>query len=136
MTRRRIDFAGHPDLATRLRFHDLSFEVAASGTVEVAVGDVHLRFDEIPVHVRIPFLRRRVLAGAIGPFGVHMKPLQARIRASEMVTRGVLGGEDSGLDVHVKGDCQATVEISGEPAKEAPPKDSPGKDTPGKEKSK
>ncbi|WP_421994965.1 hypothetical protein [Reyranella sp.] len=134
MTRRRIDLAGHPDLATRLRFHDLSFEVAASGTVEVAVGDVHLRFDEIPVHVRIPFLRRRVQAGAIGPFGVHMKPLEGRIRVSEMVTRGVVGGKDSGLDVQVKGDCKGTIEISDDA--EPPGKDPPGKDKAAREKSK
>lgn len=131
MTRRRIDFAGHPDLATHLRFHDFKFEVAASGVAEVALGDVHLRFDEIPLHVRIPFLRRRVLAGSIGPFGVHMKPVDARIRASEMVTRGVIGGKESGLDVHVKGACKASVEISEHPGKERP-----GKEKAGKEKSK
>jgi len=112
MTRRRIDFAGHPDLATNLRFHDFKFEVAASGSVELALGDVHLRFDEIPLHMRIPFLRRRVLAGTIGPFGVHMKPVDASIRVSEMVTRGVIGGKESGVDLRVKGTCKATVEIS------------------------
>jgi hypothetical protein len=114
MTRRRIDFAGHPDLTAHLRVHPFKFEVAASGTVEVALGDVHLRFDEIPIHMRIPFLHRRVLAGSIGPFGVHMKPVDARIRASEMVTRGVIGGEKSGVDVRVEGACRATVEISEE----------------------
>ena len=125
MTRRRIDFAGHPDLTTHLRLHSLKFEVAASGTVEVALGDVHLRFDEIPLHMRIPFLHRRVLAGSIGPFGVHMKPVDARIRASEMVTRGVIGGNESGVDLRVKGACKATVEIS----------ERSGKEKSGKEKS-
>jgi hypothetical protein len=118
MTRRRIDFAGHPDLATHLRLHSLKFEVAASGTVEVALGDVHLRFDEIPIHMRIPFLHRRVLAGSIGPFGVHMKPVDARIRVSEMVTRGVIGDDKSGIDVRVEGACKATVEISETSGKE------------------
>ena len=112
MTRRRINFTGHPDLTTHVRFHSLEFEVAAGGTVELALGDVHLRFDEIPVHMRIPFLNRRVLAGSIGPFGVQMKPVEARIRASEMVTRGVIGSDKSGVDVRVEGACRATVEIS------------------------
>ncbi len=112
MTHRRIDLEGHPALSTHVRMHPFKFEVASSGTVELALGDVHLRFDEIPIQMRIPFLRRRVLAGSIGPFGVHMKPVDARIRASEMVTRGVIGGEESGVDVRVEGACRATIEIS------------------------
>ena len=95
-----------------MRLHPFKFEVASSGTVELALGDIHLRFDEIPIHMRIPFLHRRVLAGSIGPFGVNMKPVDARIRASEAVTRGVIGGEESGVDVRVEGACRATVEIS------------------------
>lgn len=110
--RRRIDLAGHPKLSTRVQMQPFKFEVASSGAVELAVGDVHLRFDEIPIKMRIPFLRRRVLAGSIGPFGVHMKPVDVRVRASEMVTRGVIGGKDSGVDVRVEGACRATIEIS------------------------
>ncbi|MGR4865691.1 hypothetical protein [Caulobacter sp. LARHSG274] len=111
MTRRRIELAAHPELAARVRMKPFQFEVDGRGAFEVSLGDVHLHFDEIPVHLRIPFLSRRVLAGSIGPFGVRMKPVEARVRAVEVATRGVLGGEESGLDLDLDGAFRASVEI-------------------------
>lgn len=111
MTRRRIEFAGHPKLAARVRMEPFQFEVASRGAFEVSVGDVHLHFDEIPVHLRIPFLGGRVLAGSIGPFGVRMKPLEARVRAAEVVTHGTLGGKESGLELSLDGACKASIEV-------------------------
>nr|MEA2799098.1 hypothetical protein [Phenylobacterium sp.] len=111
MTHRRIEVAGHPALAARVRMKPFPFEVAGHGAFEVSLGDVHLHFDEIPIHVRVPFLSRRVLAGSVGPFGVRMKPVEARVRAAEVVTRGVMGGEESGVDLHLDGACGASVEI-------------------------
>jgi len=111
MTRRRIEFEGHPKLAARVRMKPFQFEVASRGAFEVSLGNVHLHFDEIPIHLRIPFLSRRVLAGSIGPFGVRMKPVEARVRAAEMVTHGILGGKESGVDLNLDGACRASVEI-------------------------
>jgi len=115
MTRKRIEFAGHPKLAGRVRMQPFQFEIASRGAFEVSVGDVHLHFDEIPIHLRIPFLSRRVLAGSIGPFGVRMKPVEARLRVAEMATEGVLGGKESGLDLNLDGACRASVEICDDP---------------------
>lgn len=111
MTRKRIELAGHPKLAARVRMKPFQFEVAGQGAFELAVGDVHLHFDEIPIHLRIPFLKRRVLAGSVGPFGMRMEPVKARVRATEVVTRGVMGGDDSGLDLNLDGACRASIEI-------------------------
>jgi hypothetical protein len=111
MTRRRIDLAAHPELVARTRMQPFRFEIASRGGIELALGDVHLHFDEIPIRLRVPFLSRRVLAGSVGPFGVRMRPVEARIRCAEMETRGVLGGEESGVDVSLEGACRATVEI-------------------------
>lgn len=115
MTRRRIEFEGHPKLAARVRMKPFQFEVASRGAFELSVGDVHLHFDEIPIHLRIPFLRRRVLAGSVGPFGVRMKPLEARVRVAEVVTHGVLGGKESGLDLNLDGACRAAIDIREDP---------------------
>ena len=111
MKRRRIDFAGHPELAANIRMQPLRFEIASRGAAEVALGDVHLHFDEIPLHLRIPFLRRRVLAGSVGPFGVRMRPLEARIVALDAETRGVIGADEAGVDMRLEGACRATLEI-------------------------
>jgi hypothetical protein len=120
MSRKRIEVAAHPELAARVRMQPFQFEVAASGGFEIALGDVHLQFDEIPIRLRVPFLNRRVLAGSIGPFGVRMKPVEVRVRIAEVVTRGVLGGEQSGLNLSLEGACRASVEICGDEALDDP----------------
>jgi hypothetical protein len=119
MRRRRTELAGHPELAARVRLQPLPFEVVHDGAVELALGDVRVHFDEIPIRLRIPFLRRRVLAGSLGPFGVRLQPVDARIRAVEAVTRGVLGGEDSGVEVRLEGAFHARVEVTDDPDEEA-----------------
>jgi hypothetical protein len=111
MSRKKIEFAGHPELAARVRMQPFPFEIAGSGAVDVALGEVSLRFSEIPVRLRIPFLRRRVLAGSVGPFGVRMSPVEARLAVVEAVTRGVFGGEDSEVDLRLDGACRAAVDI-------------------------
>ena len=111
MTRKRIEIAGHPELLSRVRTKPFTFEVSSRGGLEVSLGDVHLHFDEIPVRLRVPFLSRRVLAGSIGPFGVRMKPVQARVGIAEFVTRGVMGGDESGFDFQLDGACRASIEI-------------------------
>lgn len=113
MSRKKIEFAGHPELAARVRMKAFPFEVAGSGAVDLALGEVRLRFSEIPVRLRIPFLHRRVLAGSVGPFGVKMSPVEARVAVVEAVARGVCGGEDSGVDLRLDGACRAAVEVWG-----------------------
>ena len=61
----------------------------------------------------IPFLPRRVIAGSVGPFGLHIRPFEAKFRASDLSARGVLGREGVETDIHAKGDCKAEIEISG-----------------------
>jgi hypothetical protein len=117
--RRQIDLAAHPELVARVRMQPFKFEVGSRGALEVSLGDVHLHFDEIPIRLRVPFLSRRVLAGSVGPFGVRMEPVEGRIRCAEMVTEGVLGGEESGVDVRLDGACRATAEIVDDGCEEA-----------------
>lgn len=109
----RIKFAGHPDLTLKVRMKPLDFEVASEGAFALAIGDVRMHFDEIPLHLRVPFLRRRVLTGSVGPFGVHIKPFEAKISALGLKTRGVFGRDGAEFDFHGTGACKAEVEVSG-----------------------
>jgi hypothetical protein len=113
MDKTSLKFFGHPDLNLRLRMKPLQFEFASQGAIALSIGDVRLHFEEIPLHLRIPFLRRRVVAGSVGPFGVHLKPVEANVRAMGMDTRGVIGRDDSEFDIHGAGACKAEIEISG-----------------------
>ena len=108
-----IKFAGHPDLTLKVRMKPLDFEVASEGAFALAIGDVRMHFDEIPLHLSVPFLRRRVLTGSVGPFGVHIKPFEAKISALGLETRGVFGRDGAEFDLHGTGACKAEVEVSG-----------------------
>jgi len=84
-----------------------------AGSSYMSQSDVRLHVDEIPLHLRIPFLHRRVRAGSIGPFGMHLKPFETQLRAMGMEIRGVIGREETELNLRGTGDCKADVEITG-----------------------
>lgn len=112
-SRTHIEVAAHPDLNLRVKIKPLEFEIGGQASFALTTGDIHIRCDEIPIMVVIPFLPRRVIAGSVGPFGVHIRPFEAQFRAFGLDARGVLGRENAEADVHAKGDCKAEIEISG-----------------------
>ena len=111
--RSHLTLVSHPDVDFRIRMKPFDFEVAGQGSVAVSTGDIHLRFDEIPLTVTIPFLGRQVVAGSIGPFGVNIRPFDAQLRAVGVDVRGVLGKEQAEAEVHAKGECKSDVDITG-----------------------
>jgi hypothetical protein len=113
-----LKLVSQPDVNLRIRMRPFEFEVAGQGTVEVATRDIHLRFDEIPLTVRVPFTAQQVVAGSIGPFGVHIRPFDAQLRAVGVDVHGVLGKEQIEADVHAAGECKSDVDITGKLAEE------------------
>jgi len=118
-TTTHISLAAHPDLNLRVRMKPFEFEVGGHASFALTTGDIHVRFDEIPIRVAIPFLPRRVIAGSVGPFGVQIKPFEAQLRALGVDARGVLGREHTEADLHGTGSCKADIEISGKLADQA-----------------
>lgn len=108
-----IAVVAHPDLKFRVKMRALDFQVGGEASFELQTGKIHVRFDEIPISVAIPFLARRVIAGSVGPFGVHLNPFEAKFRAFGFDARGVLGRENAEAEVHTQGDCKAEIVISG-----------------------
>jgi hypothetical protein len=116
--RSHLTLVSKPDVDFRIRMRPFEFEVAGQGSVAVSTSDIHLRFDEIPLTVTVPFLPRKVVAGSIGPFGVHIKPFDVQLRATGVDVRGVLGKEQVEAEVHAKGECKSEVDITGKLADE------------------
>jgi hypothetical protein len=109
----QIDVAAHPDIHLRVKMSPLEFNVGGEASFALTTGDIRVHFEEIPITLAIPFLPRRVVAGSIGPFGVHVKPFEAQMRAFGLDAHGVLGAESGEVDVHGTGECKAQIEISG-----------------------
>jgi hypothetical protein len=114
-----ISVAAHPDINLRVKMKPFEFQVGGEASFSLATGDIHVRFEEIPVHIAIPFLKRRVAAGSVGPFGVHVKPFDARFHASGIDARGVFGKEGAESELHATGNCKAEIEVSGKLAEKA-----------------
>jgi len=113
-----ISVAAHPDVHLRMKMKPLDFEIRGEASFALVTGDIHIRFDEIPLTMAVPFLRRRVVAGSIGPFGVHVKPFEAQLRAFGLDTRGVIGSDKGEVDLHATGHCKAEIEITGKVPKD------------------
>jgi hypothetical protein len=114
-----ISVAAHPDINLRVKMKPFEFQVGGEASFSLATGDIRIRVEAIPVYIAIPFLKRRVAAGSVGPFGVHVKPFEARFQASGIDARGVLGKECAEAELHAKGNCKAEIEVSGKLADKA-----------------
>jgi hypothetical protein len=114
-----VEVSAHPDLTLRLRMKPVEFRIGGEASFALTTGDIHIRLDEVPVNMAIPFLRRRVVVGSIGPFGVHVRPFEAQVRAFGVDAHGVLGMEPGETDLNVTGNCKAEIEISGKLAEQA-----------------
>jgi hypothetical protein len=108
-----ISLAGHPDLTLQVKFKPLDFAYTCQGTIAVAMSDVHVHIDEVPVTVAIPFLGRRVVTSSYGPFNAHLKPFEAQFRVAGFDTRGIVGREGAGMELHGTGACKGDIEFSG-----------------------
>ena len=114
-----ISVAAHPDINLRVKVKPFEFQVGGEASFALATGDIHIRVEEIPVYIAIPFLKRRVAAGSVGPFGIHVKPFEAKFRASGIDARGVLGKDGAEAELHATGNCKADIEVSGKLADKA-----------------
>jgi hypothetical protein len=114
-----ISVAAHPDINLRVKMKPFEFQVGGEASFSLATGDIRVRVEEIPVYLAIPFLKRRVTAGSVGPFSVHVRPFEAKFHASGIDARGMLGKECAEAELHALGNCKAEIEVSGKLANQA-----------------
>jgi hypothetical protein len=116
-----LTIAAHPDLNLKVKAAPMSVDLGGHGALAISIGELEAHCDAIPLSVTIPFLRRRggrVIAGAVGPFGVRLKPVEAQVRAFDVGVHGMVGKDGIDLDLRGVGACKAEIEASGKlPAK-------------------
>jgi hypothetical protein len=115
----RMTVAAHPDLDFKAHLEQLDFSIFGRAAMLLATKPIQVNFDAVPVHLTIPFLHRRVVAGTIGPFRMAVRPIEVGVETTDVRLDGKLGGAD-GLNAHLHADgrCRAEIEVQGEtPAK-------------------
>jgi hypothetical protein len=110
----RLNVAGHPDVKLRLRLSPVAVDLAAAGSAEMTSGPIELTFGEIPVVVRIPFHRRRVVAALVGPVRMRVNPLTIAARCADVRVTGAVGSEEGGIDADLVGACGAEIGVFGD----------------------
>jgi hypothetical protein len=97
----------------------LDFSAHAKGSVRAEVGAIAVDIGEIPVKVRIPFLKGRRLMTVIGSVGgtkIKVDPVTMSISEIGVTFEGILGRMGEGIHLHTEAKvaCQTEMEASGE----------------------
>lgn len=107
---------GTPEFKLRVKSAPIAFDVGAEGALKLVIGPITVRVDEVPVTMTIPFLRRggglRTIA-SIGPFVVHVKPVDAEVRPVEARVSGILGKDGMECDLDGKVGCRTELDVAG-----------------------
>ena len=102
----------HFDLEAKL--DPIGVDLGVEGALSATLGAIQGKVSEIPIRVRIPFLRRRpVMVASIGGFRVSTRPVGLAVEKGRLHIGGVVGQD--GMRVvargHVK--CETEAESHG-----------------------
>ena len=110
-----IGIAAHPDLRLHAHMDRMEFALHGGATLSLKTQEICIDIAAVPLHLAIPFRRRRVIAGSLGPVHLTVRPAEASLHVTEAHTTGTLGGE-RGIagELQVKGDCKADIHVEGD----------------------
>lgn len=112
-----VTVVGNPNLMFRTRMEPLGVELGGEASLDVTTSAIHAQLAEIPIYFAIPFMaahRRRVVAASIGPFGIHIHPAQATIRAFGVKVGGTLGTDGASGETQLEGHCKLEIDLTGD----------------------
>lgn len=106
---------GNPEFKLQAKCNPIGFEVTADGSLKLQTGPIAAEIGEIPITLRIPFLRRaggvRII-GSIGPFGVRLQPIDAKLQSISLRIGGTLGKESLACDLEGRIACKTEVDLA------------------------
>jgi hypothetical protein len=108
----RFTIAGNPDFHLKAKTGPLAFKLEGDAAIELRTGEIYCGVEEIPIRVRVPFLRRhhgRVLVASVGPFGCKLQPLELKLKLLGARIAGVVGPD--GLDGTLDGKIGLKMEV-------------------------
>ncbi len=105
---------GSPELKLQAKCNPIGFEVTADGSLKLQTGPIAAEIGEIPITLRIPFLRRAGgvrIVGSIGAFGVRVQPIDAELRPISLRIGGTLGKDGLACDLEGRIGCKTEVDL-------------------------
>ena len=108
-----------PGFTMENHLNPLDFSAHIKGTMQAEVGTIEVAITEIPVSMRIPFLKGRrhlVTIGSIGGMKVSIDPVTLSLNEIGVSLEGMLGQKGEGITMHTdaKVACRTEMEVMGE----------------------
>ena len=97
-----IQMSGNPEFEVKAKAAPLAFQLGGEASLGFRTEPIHGHIDQIPVHVRVPFMKHNhgyVMAASIGPFGLRLGEIEATARAFDVEVGGILGKEGIACDL-------------------------------------
>jgi hypothetical protein len=96
----------------------IDFSANVKGSAKASIGAISIKVGEIPIKLRIPFLKHRhlpLVIGSIGGTTLKSDPFSLSIEEMGLSVNGILGNREKGLHVRTdaKVTCQTEMEASG-----------------------
>jgi hypothetical protein len=107
---------GSPKFRVLARSSPIGFEASADGSVKGLAGPFVARVDEIPLALRIPFLRRRrglETVGSIGAFRVRVERFEVEAQAFGVRVGGILAKEGMRCTMAGTVACKTEIDMTG-----------------------
>ena len=111
-----LGISGNPEFDVKLKTAPLDFHIDGKTSLAFSTGPISGHVGEIPVRVRIPFLKHDhgyVVAASVGPFAAHLHEINATVRAFGVEIGGVLGRKGIEADVAGNVRCCMQVDVNG-----------------------
>lgn len=108
----RLQISGNPEFDVNVKTAPFACEIGGEASLAVSTKPINGHVEQIPIRVRVPFLkhdRGYVVAASIGPFGIHLREIDATIRAFGIDIGGVIGKD--GIDCDLSGAVRCCMEI-------------------------
>lgn len=107
----------NPGLAMSNKIEPIGVSTKIHGHVTAEVGAIGVHISEIPVRLRVPFLKRKVhlhLIGTVGGFHAKVDPFSLSIKEMSVDLNGVLG-DKNGITITTEGkvNCATEMDVSG-----------------------
>jgi hypothetical protein len=106
-----LQIKGNPEFEVKAKAAPLSFQLGGEASLGFETEPIHGHIDQIPVHVRVPFMKHNhgyVMAASIGPFGLHLHEIKATARVFGVEVGGLLGKE--GIECDLAGMVRCCME--------------------------
>ena len=103
-----------PSIDLETRIDPLDFDASIRGHFSGELGPFKVHVGSIPIHLAVPFLKRRPLIASIGGFSIDLQRFRVDVDKAGLDLKGTLGLKGIKANVQSKIDCSTEMKLDGD----------------------